>query len=43
MGVGYFEAMLVPLEVIMRDLDYMSYESTYGQREMPDANKPNGK
>ena len=40
MGVGYFEAMVTPFEVIAQDLELMGLEDEYGQKhEDPGQNK----
>lgn len=42
MGVGYFEAMITPMQVIVNDLEMMSLENEYGQKK-PDDNNGNKK
>ncbi len=41
MGIGWFEALITPMQVIVNDLEMMSLENEYGQKkpEEPKGNK----
>jgi hypothetical protein len=38
MKVGYFEAMITPMQVIINDLEMMGLENEYGQKK-PETDK----
>jgi hypothetical protein len=41
MGIGYFEAMITPMQVIVNDLEMMGLENEYGQKKPEDPKKTN--